>query len=326
MAMTDEELARALQEEEDRLAEAEDSAIATWGGHGPIGSGDDRPAGSNHNGGGGSNVLVGTKSTYECGADKWNTEKVRLRVDAEPFQEGGMRLAYRARELFEDGSAMDVVLKCFREDVLQEGEIEADLIECEALTQMVAEDYAQQFNKLCASKGLSHCLAFVPVSVVRLRSESEQDDGGEEEETFSIEPFLPGEYVKYSDNDGHTETEDEASSAFSFFSHHVSGGALVITDIQGVGTFYTDPQIHTLDGQGFGAGNLGERGIRRFLQSHRHGLLCEKLGLPSPDAGLTDEELAKKMQADEQRIAEEDAEEAARGDDELAQSFAQLRP
>ena len=62
------------------------------------------------------------------------------------------------------------------------------------------------------------------------------------------------------------------------------------------------------------------------LQSHRHGLLCEKLGLPSPDAGLTDEELAKKMQADEQRIAEEDAEEAARGEDELAKTFAQMRP
>ena len=27
---------------------------------------------------------------------------------------------------------------------------------------------------------------------------------------------------------------------------------------QGVGTFYTDPQIHSFDGRGFGAGNLGQ--------------------------------------------------------------------
>merc|ERR1712054_411147 len=88
---------------------------------------------------------------------------------------------------------------------------------------------------------------------------------------------LPGEYVKYNDNDGHTEHEDEVhssewscaspstrcnalsappsqvASAFCFFTHHISGGMLVITDIQGVGTFYTDPQIHTIDGGGFGA-------------------------------------------------------------------------
>jgi elongation factor 2 kinase len=34
-------------------------------------------------------------------------------------------------------------------------------------------------------------------------------------------------------------------------------------DIQGVGDLYTDPQIHTLDGQGYGDGNLALRGERR---------------------------------------------------------------
>ena len=52
----------------------------------------------------------------------------------------------------------------------------------------------------------------------------------------------------------------------------------MVCDIQGVGTFYTDPQIHTHDGEGFGAGNLGPEGLRRFLRTHRHSLMCEKLG------------------------------------------------
>merc|ERR1712216_176914 len=104
--------------------------------------------------------------------------------------------------------------------------------------------------------------------------------------------------VKHSDNDGHNETEDEVAAAFSYFTYINSNRLLVVCDIQGVGTFYTDPQIHTFDGQGFGLGNTGAEGIRRFLRSHRHNLLCEKLGLPSLDAHLTDEELAQKIQAE----------------------------
>lgn len=251
-------------------------------------------------------TLEGSKLTYDCAHDKWNAESVKLKVELEPFQEGGMRLAYKAREIFDDGSECEVVLKHFKEDALEEDEDEDELIKSEAMTQMVADEYAQQFNKLASSKGLSHRVAFLPVSVVKVMP----TNGSTQVETYSIEPYLPGEYVKYNDNDGHTANEDEVAEAFCFFTHHVSGGALVVTDLQGVGTFYTDPQIHTLDGQGFGAGNLGERGIARFLQAHRHTLLCEQLGLPSPDAGLTDEELARKLQEDEARIAAEEGGEA----------------
>ena len=38
-------------------------------------------------------------------------------------------------------------------------------------------------------------------------------------------------------------------------------------------------------------------------------LLCEQLGLPSQDAGLTDAELAAKIAADAERMAQEEAEE-----------------
>ena len=45
-------------------------------------------------------------------------------------------------------------------------------------------------------------------------------------------------------------------------------------------------------------------GIQRFLRSHRHSLLCEQLGLRSQDAALTDEELALKLQAEEELACE----------------------
>ena len=66
-------------------------------------------------------------------------------------------------------------------------------------------------------------------------------------------------------------------------------------------------------------GNLGEKGMQRFLRTHQHTLLCEQLGLPNPNAELSDAELAAKMQADEEQSAAEDAEErraAAQADDD----------
>lgn len=41
-------------------------------------------------------------------------------------------------------------------------------------------------------------------------------------------------------------------SAFAHFSYEASNKRLLVCDIQGVGDLYTDPQIHTLHGHGFG--------------------------------------------------------------------------
>lgn len=233
-------------------------------------------------------VQHAVKFTYDCAADTWDQSEVVLRMDSIPFGEGGMRLAYRAREVLGDGSEVDCVVKRMKPGlgILPETNYH------EAMTQTVAESYAQDFNRACAAKRLPYSIAFLPASVVRLDGVAEP---------FCLEPYLAGEYVKHSDNDGHNETENELAAAFSYFTYVTSNKLLLVCDIQGVGTFYTDPQIHTFDGEGFGAGNMGADGMDKFLCSHRHGLLCEQLGLPSPDAGLTDEELAWKIQAAEQQ-------------------------
>ncbi|CAJ1382759.1 unnamed protein product, partial [Effrenium voratum] len=238
-------------------------------------------------------VLEATKYSFDCGSGRWEQHRLTLRLTTEPFAEGGMRLCYRCREISEDGWEVDKVVKRIK----PHSGLDPTVNYHEAMTQMVAESYAQDFNKACCQAGLPNRIAFLPVSVIKL-------DGYQE--PLCLEPYLDGDYVKHSDNAGHRETDDETAAAFSYFSYIVSGAQLVVCDIQGVGTFYTDPQIHTADGQGFGAGNLGAEGIRRFLHSHRHSLLSEQLGLPSPDEGLSDEELARKIQALER-------EDAARG-------------
>ena len=39
--------------------------------------------------------------------------------------------------------------------------------------------------------------------------------------------------------------------------------------VVGVGDLYTDPQIHTSDGEGYGEANLGPRGMALFFNSHK---------------------------------------------------------
>ena len=62
-------------------------------------------------------------------------------------------------------------------------------------------------------------------------------------------------------------------------------GRMLIVDIQGVGDCYTDPQIHTINGKGFGKGNCGRKGIRKFFTSHQCNSICAYLGLPRINTG-----------------------------------------
>ena len=216
------------------------------------------------------------KFTYDCEQGRWEEQPVRIRLDPEPFSEGGMRclaaafpctppcfgsrlqsrrplakplscldneslggVVYHARELLEDGCEVDAVLKRIKPHC----GLDPDVNYHEAMTQMVAECYAQEFNKWCSHAGLPYSIAFLPVSVVKM---------DEFEEPLCLEPYLAGDYVKHSDNAGHTETDDEVAAAFSYFSYIISDKLLVVCDIQGVGTFYTDPQIHTADGVDLG--------------------------------------------------------------------------
>ena len=81
-----------------------------------------------------------------------------------------------------------------------------------------------------------------------------------------VERFIEGEYVKHNSNFGWIEESEDRNTpqAFSHFTYEASEHQMLCCDIQGVGDQYTDPQIHTVDGNDFGKGNLGQQGINKF--------------------------------------------------------------
>merc|ERR1712157_448847 len=87
-------------------------------------------------------------------------------------------------------------------------------------------------------------------------------------------------YKKHNNNKGWVSEDDRNTpAAFSHFTYEASNKYLLVCDIQGVGDLYTDPQVHSDDGNGFGKGNLGRNGIDEFLSTHRCNPICRYLKL-----------------------------------------------
>jgi elongation factor 2 kinase len=97
-----------------------------------------------------------------------------------------------------------------------------------------------------------------------------------------VERFIDGPYHKHNNNYGFVSEDDRNTpQAFSHFTYEASNHSVLICDIQGVGDMYTDPQVHTRDGIGFGKGNLGMKGFEKFLSTHRCNAICKYFRLPS---------------------------------------------
>ncbi|RHY62455.1 hypothetical protein DYB34_004155 [Aphanomyces astaci] len=126
---------------------------------------------------------------------------------------------------------------------------------------------------------------------------------------FTAEPYIPGDYTKYNNNsgwvggDGHgtaaataNDSQVATAQAFSHFTYQHTKGQLMIVDLQGVGSIFTDPQIHSLDATKYGHGNLGQAGITSFFATHKCNRVCRALHLTPFDNSPVD---ASQLQDDE---------------------------
>ncbi|OWZ21438.1 Alpha kinase [Phytophthora megakarya] len=214
------------------------------------------------------------KLSFDVDTLEWHSTPVRVKLDLVPFATGQLRNAYYLQELSVDGSPSRLLVAKVS---LRPAEPSTYLSDVEM--QAVCAHYAALYNE--HEPPLKVCYARSWLLKLRDRERGAL--------VCSVEEFLPGAYVKYSNNSGYVgretstteERERNTPQAFSHFSFVASDFRLMIVDIQGVADSYTDPQIHSADGRGFGVGNLGTFGMEKFLESHRCNEVCRWLGLRS---------------------------------------------
>eukprot|EP01104_Vermistella_antarctica_P017758 TRINITY_DN6350_c0_g3_i1.p1 TRINITY_DN6350_c0_g3~~TRINITY_DN6350_c0_g3_i1.p1 ORF type:complete len:436 (+),score=91.23 TRINITY_DN6350_c0_g3_i1:361-1668(+) len=241
---------------------------------------------------------------------KWHRQKIFVKIEATPFAKGGLRYAFHMQlcnnvtstssstsDLDESVSSSrgyksrtssmvsrsDSVLTASRSVAtsVKEGRSYVAKMSIEDTEskkmyfqdvemQMFAKEWAAKFNACDPPKKIH----FIKAWVVQLVERKDSPICG-------VERYIAGDYRKHNNNYGYVnEDERNTPQAFSHFTYHASKGAMLVCDIQGVQDHYTDPQIHNRTGEGFGKGNLGEKGIRRFLSTHRCNAICKYLRLP----------------------------------------------
>jgi len=217
---------------------------------------------------------------YDAKLKHWNKTAVEVFISPTVYAKGSMRLAYRMKIPGEARGRQEFIAKKF----IREEDDDNERYFTDVLMQSLCQRYAEEFNTHSPPKKVQ----FIDACIVELSGRKCKPDGWNQ--LMAVEPFMPGEYQKYNNNFGWVSYVDRNTpQAFSHFTYVASNGEHLVTDIQGVGDMYTDPQIHSWDGQGFGDGNYGRYGIEKFFSTHYCNSMCQYLG-------LTDKEI-KGMQA-----------------------------
>ncbi|CAH0058362.1 unnamed protein product [Clonostachys solani] len=204
--------------------------------------------------------------------------ELSLRWRSKPFSNGATRQASYART---EASTDRFVVKSPLKSSTKMVHLVEDM-RCQALCRA----FALEFNGLV---GYRFSLNFIVTICFEGRDKVTSDA-----DCLSLEPFIPGHYVKYNGNNGWLpdDLEDndifKACQAFSHFTYERSLGEFLVCDLQGVNNLLTDPAIHTYDLERFklSATNCNMAGIKFFFVSHRCNEICSSLGLQSTANGL----------------------------------------
>ena len=196
-----------------------------------------------------------------------------VKVAPEPFATGNVRFARWGRIMRSAGgeggeeSWQRCIFKDFKTTDQRLHALEQYLIEMEV--NAVASALAEEFNKV-ASPPPSRQMRYVGASVASV-------EDGKHEKHFFVEEVLDGDFTRYSYNSGYWEEEklDEWLLKFALWTHAVTGGYLMVTDLQGIATqdgyVLTDPVVLCTDLSRFGVTNMGEAMMERCKASaERH--------------------------------------------------------
>ncbi|KAG2490554.1 hypothetical protein HYH03_010948 [Edaphochlamys debaryana] len=212
------------------------------------------------------------RQRYNAMTGAWVTDEVLVKMESKPFAAGAMRECFAAKKLstFTHNTdwmkASNMVAKRYKKEGVRKSVYYNDV-----LVQMDAKMLGEMYNKTDPPKQVD----VMQCAILQLPSRPGAP-------LYAIEQLIEGDYVKYNSNSGFVKGDDvlrNTPQAFSHFTWVLTKGLKICVDVQGVGDLYTDPQLHTLDGEGYGEGNLGARGMGLFFRSHECNALCARLGL-----------------------------------------------
>jgi len=194
---------------------------------------------------------------------KWTHSIVCVSIEKTPFAKGSCRTAHKLKDWSNPDKPLVGKFSTNKKTT-------RDSYFTDVLMQTFCSKWAEKFNEAKPPKPIT----FLPSYVYELI------DHPPPYPVCGGEPFIEGDYKKHNNNSGYVSSDARNTpQAFSHFSYELSNNELLIVDIQGVNDFYTDPQIHTKNGQGFGEGNLGETGFHKFVQTHKCNPVCDFLKL-----------------------------------------------
>lgn len=199
---------------------------------------------------------------WDLGRGEWRRTFTRVVLSVTPFSHGNMRSSYYLIDLSRPQCRLTA--KRYLSSTATREQYFDDVS-----MHSVAGHWARLYNSFSPPKPVK----FVPAAVLELLHRKPRL-------TLAMEPLLTGTFDKYNNNCGYLPKKVRwTPQAFSHFTFVYSQQQLMIVDIQGVNDIYTDPQILSPDGEGYGRGNLGMKGIRRFFKSHVCNPICFHLGL-----------------------------------------------
>mmetsp|Transcript_8459 Transcript_8459/g.35344 ORF Transcript_8459/g.35344 Transcript_8459/m.35344 type:complete len:212 (+) Transcript_8459:149-784(+) len=99
---------------------------------------------------------------------------------------------------------------------------------------------------------------------------------------YLVEDMVEGPFQKWTNNTLYQSNRNLTPLAFSHWTLDQSSGYEIVCDIQGwsnrTSYVFTDPQIHSTEGNRM-AGDIGESGMKAFIQMHTCNDVCKLLGL-----------------------------------------------
>lgn len=205
------------------------------------------------------------KVTFNFEAQTWERKDIKVKIDTKPFDKGGLRLVFHLKDLNEPDVAF--VMKMSRDQRDNQSKQGRTIYYEDVRMQAYCAHFARKFNTYNPPKKVEFLEAFI--------LELKQRAGSP---VCGVEKFIKGQYKKYNNNVGWvSDMHRNTPAAFCHFSYIASEKKFIICDVQGVGDVYTDPQMHSHNGEGFGKGNLGQEGINHFLRTHKCNRICEFL-------------------------------------------------